>query len=581
MVRIAVIEKQKCNPQGCGSYLCMRLCPVNKMGEECIVKSEDSKVAINSTLCTGCGICPKRCPFGAIHIINIPEDVGKQIVHDYGNNGFHLYNLPIPLFGAVVGILGSNGIGKSTAIKILSGMLKPNLGGKEEATTRELIDFFKGSEAHSFFEKVKSGEIKASYKPQSVDLIPKMFSGTVLELLEKVDERGKLKTVIEEFHLKLILDNPIASVSGGELQRIAIAAAILKKANLYVIDEPTSYLDIKQRMKASRIIKSLANESTGVIVVEHDLIIMDSMTDQVHIMYGEQGAYGIVGQPKASRVGINAYLDGYLREENVRFRPSQIKFTAKPAESSKKRKPLVAWSKISKKLGHFHLDAQPGNIPEASVVGVLGENGTGKTSFVRILAGELEADSGSIEGAAKVSYKPQYLNADDRLAAEVLVKAAKFEAQFRPLELHNLMARKLTELSGGELQRVMIASCLAEDADLYLIDEPSAYLDVEQRLIVSKIIRERMQLSGKSALVVDHDLMFIDYIADDLLVFSGEPARNGVVNGPYSMEEGMNKFLKSLEITLRRDHETKRPRINSAGSRLDKEQKESGNYYYN
>ena len=157
----------------------------------------------------------------------------------------------------------------------------------------------------------------------------------------------------------------------------------------------------------------------------------------------------------------------------------------------------------------------------------------------------------------------------------------KYENQIiNPLDINKLSLSKLSELSGGELQRAAIANCLQQDAELYLLDEPSAYMDSEQRLIVSKVIRDFMEQKNASALIVDHDLLFIDYISDKLIVFEGKPALEGNVEGPFEMEEGMNRFLKELGITLRRDPETNRPRVNKLDSRLDGEQKESGKYYY-
>jgi ATP-binding cassette subfamily E protein 1 len=143
-----------------------------------------------------------------------------------------------------------------------------------------------------------------------------------------------------------------------------------------------------------------------------------------------------------------------------------------------------------------------------------------------------------------------------------------------------LLDRKLSELSGGELQRVAIALCLSKEADLFLLDEPSAYLDVEQRLVVAKVINDFMMKRGASALVVDHDLLFIDYLSNKLIVFDGVPATDGNVNGPFSMEKGMNLFLNDLDITLRRDKDSKRPRINKPNSVMDREQRSKNQLYY-
>jgi ATP-binding cassette subfamily E protein 1 len=300
-------------------------------------------------------------------------------------------------------------------------------------------------------------------------------------------------------------------------------------------------------------------------------------------MYGEGGAYGIVSLPKPTRAAINTYLSGYIREDNMRFRQSEIKFMARPPQKMMKREPLISWQQLKKKLGKFLLTAEKGEISKKEVVGVLGENGIGKTTFVKIIAGILEQDKGSISESVKVAYKPQYLSSEsEELVTSFLGEAAeKYKVQLiRPLEIEPLLLRKLNELSGGELQRVAIARCLSREADLYLLDEPSAYLDVEQRLNIARVIRERMEQSGKTAFVVDHDLLFIDYISDSLTIFSGKPAVNGIVNGPFSMEAGMNKFLAGLNITLRRDKESLRPRINKEDSQMDRKQKEEGKLYY-
>ncbi len=587
MPRIAIIQKDKCNPVGCGNYLCARLCPVNREGQECISVGPDKKAFINEQLCTGCGICPNRCPFGAISIINLPEQLDKP-VHRYGRNGFHLYNLPIPVFGKVVGIVGRNGIGKSTAIKILAGTLIPNLGADENSDSAvkhggfsaELIKRFRGSEAQAYFDRLKKG-LRVSSKPQQVDLIPRTTTGTVKSLLENVDEKKALKHVVTALDLQQVLNSKIETLSGGELQRVAIAATALKQAEVYFFDEPTSFLDMKQRLRVASFIRSLVSPSTAVLVVEHDLIMLDAMTDLVHVMYGKEQCYGVVALPKSSKEGINTYLEGFLREENMRFRDKVISFLSRVDRGPKKTPPVVEWSGVQKKLGVFHLSAKSGVLRQDEVIGVVGENGVGKTSFVKLLAGVESLDAGTIPFSAKVSYKPQYLEASSVLVATVLERALeRFEVQLiRPLELKGLLTRKLDELSGGELQRVAIARCLSQDAELFLLDEPSAYLDIEQRLALSRILRDFASQNSKTVLVVDHDLLFVDYIADELLVFSGMPSREGEVLGPMRVEDGMNRFLQDLHITFRKDAESGRPRANKPGSVLEREQLAEGKLY--
>lgn len=582
MTRIAVIDKKKCNPIACGNYLCARVCPVNRMGEQCITIGIDKKAQIDEKLCTGCGICPKKCPFGAITIINLPEELNKEPIHRYGQNGFALYNLPTPIFGKVVGIIGKNGVGKSTALKILSKNIKPNLGRENDADIKEIIDYFKGSEAQSYFEKLRDNKIELSYKPQQIDLIPKFFNGSVKELLQKADQKNQLDIVVDILELKEILNNNIREISGGELQRVAIAATVLKKANVYFFDEPTSYLDIKQRMKIARFIKSLANENTAVMVIEHDLIILDYMADMIHLMYGHESVYGVCSGVKSAKNGINVYLSGYLKEENVRFRDSAIKFEKYAQQKETKPILLTKWDPFEHRIGTFLLNSEEGEINKGEIIGVLGQNGIGKTTFVKILSGIIKTRE-ERQLNLKVAYKPQYIEGSDMLVITALQKAIqKYEIELiRPLNLKDLYTRKLNELSGGELQKVAIAHCLSQDADIYLIDEPSAHLDIEQRLLIAKIIKDMIFTTGRSAIIVDHDLLFIDSISDRLLIFDGVPAVKGFVRAPLSMKDGMNKFLSELNITFRRDEENHRPRINKEDSVKDREQKNLGNYYYN
>jgi ATP-binding cassette subfamily E protein 1 len=174
-----VLDEDLCKPKKCGLE-CIVYCPVNKTGGECIVqRPEDGKAVISEDLCTGCGICVKKCPFEAIVIVNLAKELGSKKIHQYGINSFRLYHLPTPRKGAVVGLLGRNGMGKSTIINILSGNLKPNLGNYDtQSGWQEVLDNFNGTEMKPYFEKISLGELKVAIKPQLVYLIPKTFKGS-------------------------------------------------------------------------------------------------------------------------------------------------------------------------------------------------------------------------------------------------------------------------------------------------------------------------------------------------------------------------------------------------------------------
>jgi len=581
-MRIAIINRDRCQPKKC-SKECEYFCPPVRTGDETIV-FVDSKPLITENLCVGCGICVRKCPFGAITITNLPEEM-EDPVHRYGQNGFALYGLPVPVDGRVTGLLGPNGIGKSTAVSILSGILLPNLG--KNATWQDVHERFTGSAIGDYLKRVAEKGVKTAYKPQYVDRIPKSYKGLVRGLLEKTDERGVLSELVQRLSIGSLMDREIASLSGGELQRVAIAATVARDANFYFFDEISPYLDIYQRINVARILQDLSKDR-AVMVVEHDLGLLDLLADAVHLIYGVPGAYGVITRPKGVRVGINQYLHGNLPEENVRFRDTSINFEIHAPRIEKDIPSLIAYDAFSVQYSSFLLQAEPGIIRRGEVVGILGPNGIGKSTYIKVLAGAEKPTTGSFDNQLKVSYKPQYLKADSDVTVQGLLRSATtdFDSSFyqteilRPMGLEKLMDQALIELSGGELQRVAITACLSRRADLYLLDEPSAHLDVEQRMMAAKVMRRFAEASEKTVLVVDHDIYLIDLLAERLMVFEGEPGKTGIAHTPLDMREGMNAFLKSINITFRRDEETHRPRVNKPESRLDRTQKELGEYYY-
>ena len=589
MTRIAVLDEGKCKVKKC-NQLCVSFCPMVRSRVEA-VRVEGNKAVIAETLCSGCGICVKKCPFKAINIVNLPDELEKDCSHRFGANSFKLFRLPMPSQGTVLGLLGQNGIGKSTTLKVFSGEIKPNLGRFDDPPEwSEIIQYYRGSSLQDYFQKLSEKKLKVSSKPQYVDKIPKAFTGKLGDLLEKVDERKQLDCIAEDFELKKVWDRPLDVLSGGELQRVAVAAALSREADVYLFDEPSSYLDVKQRLVVAKAIRTLKEQQKTIIVAEHDLAIIDYLSDQICLFYGEPGTYGVVSHVHGVRTGINIYLQGFIPDENIMFRKESIVFHEKPPTAGANfGEHLLKWDRMEKTFSGFKLTIEPGDIKRGEIIGILGPNGIGKTTFVKILAGVEETDDKRKLGELTVSYKPQYIAPDySGTVVELLMSVAKdnfisswYKTEIaQPLRLQTLLDRNVMELSGGELQKVAIAACLSRKADMFLLDEPSAYLDVEERLNIAKTLRRVVEAHGIPAFVVEHDVVTQDFIADRLMVFNGEPGVAGTAHPPTSLRTGMNTFLKEMNITFRRDSVTLRPRVNKEGSQMDMFQKGIGEYYY-
>ena len=588
-MRVAVLKEDNCQPKKCNDE-CFHYCPPVRNGQECIIMDDKSgKPHISESLCIGCGICVNKCPHDALIIEKLPSELETDMIHRYSLNGFRLFRLPTPTKESVVGILGPNGMGKSTAFNALSGRIIPNLGDwlNKEPEWEDVVNSLPKGELRDFFMAVRDGGIKVALKPQNVDRLPKRVQGTVEALLRRVDERNMFDEMTTALGIEHLLDRTVQQLSGGELQRMAICATILRDVDVYFFDEPSSYLDIHERMRIVRIIQKLS-ETKRVIVIEHDLAVLDVLADLVHIVYGQKGAFGIFTPARSTRTAINAYLDGFLVEENVRIRDKPIRFLKHHERSVETGSVVVQWGDLGKKLGSFELSTGEGSVHRSEVVGVVGPNGTGKSTMIKILAGEHEYDSGWVTANATISYKPQHIDADMDCTVQMWLdselgmrwRSGEFNVNvIRALGVDSLLPKRVKKLSGGERQAVAIALCLGRDADLYLLDEPSAHLDANARMEAAKAIRRTMEANEKSAFVIDHDVYFIDIVSDSLLVFEGEGGVKGKAMGPYSLRDGMNRFLNDVNVTFRRDHDSKRPRINKSESRKDREQREIGDYY--
>ncbi len=594
--RVAVLDKDLCQPRKCGLE-CIKYCPVNKSGADCIVLDETSKKAtIDENICNGCGICVKVCPFDAITIVNLAEELATDKIHQYGPNSFRLYRLPVPKKGEVMGLLGRNGMGKSTIINILSGSMPPNLGRYDDPPQwDEILQYYSGTELKRHFEKIMNNELRSSIKPQQVQMISSAFDGTASELIEKYDERNVSQKMITDLNLENSVDRMVQELSGGELQRVAVAVAASRDADFYFFDEPSSYNDVFQRMAVGRVIQNLAKIGKSVMVVEHDLTLLDFLSDYIDVVYGEPAAYGIVSGVLSTRVGVNVFLDGYLPSENVRFREKKFSFDASsattPDDVFDAGDVIVSYPQIEKKYDSFDVSINAGRVRKGEILGVMGANALGKTTMMKMIAGVLNPDLGHVDSKLKLAYKPQYLDNSKNPNVDVVSLLSKAndnqiegsieeEQVVDPLRIKKLYNKSVSTLSGGELQKVAIATCLLQKVDLYALDEPSAFLDVEDRITLAKFIQKFVRSFGKSAIIIDHDLQLMDLVSDSMIIFEGQPGIRGTATSPLPKVDAMNRFLRSLDMSFRRDEKSMRPRVNKPESRLDKTQKTAGTFYY-
>jgi len=606
-IRVAIIDHERCKPKKCNQE-CKKICPVNRTGKDCIDVEKSYKAAkISEEMCIGCGACVRACPFGAIQIVNLPTQLEHNLVYTYGENAFQLYKLPIPKIGNVLGFIGQNGIGKSTLMRILSNDVLPNFGNYTDPPDhKKIFEETRGTELQNYLKLLYSDKLRIKIKPQNIDKILVSIkktkpNTTVKELISKHYKEGDAwhENIIDKLEIRIIFNNTVINISGGELQRLVCAIIMMQEADVYIFDEPTNYLDIKQRLNIADLIKQLSNPKNYIFIVEHDLSILDYTSDFVCIMYGKPGAYGAISSPHSTGNAINMFFSGYIRADNMRFRTEAFSFKETleiQVEVEHKKRFKYAFESATIEYENFKLSVNGGDFMDSSLVVLLGKNGTGKSTFLNHLAKSL---------GLVVSYKTQYLDISrfiDKKTGKyprvVEMLSSELKGSFgnglftsdviNPMDIKRLYDRRLNKLSGGELQRVMIVHALGQDANVYLFDEPSACLDVEQRTIVTRVIKRFIMHNKRSCFVVEHDMMMAMSLSmerdsrivvfDD--VYNNETnRRESTSSSPLHFSEGINRFLKQMGITFRTDQTTRRPRINKRGSSKDTEQKSEGRYY--
>ena len=613
--RIAIVDQDKCKPNSAAfAYLKKN---GNICGRHCIT-IENKKISISENSCMTCFNIAKRTPGDAVMVVKLPSNLTADTTYQYGPNTFKLHGIPTPKPGSVLGLLGVNGIGKSTSIKILSGKIKPNFGifGSTPPEWSEIITYYRGSDLQNYFTRLSKKNLVIAIKPQlNMSLVRRLGDNSVEDILCSADQRNKKDLICERLGLTHLLGHTVKMLSGGELQRVVIATTILKKADVYLFDECSSFLDVKQRLIVADTVRSLLDDaewtnsgeasSKYVIVVEHDLAILDYMSDFIQCLYGVPGAYGVVSHKSNTSNGINQFLSGYLIDENMRFRPYELSFKNNVSEGSDgvqqesiheicentTKYPSMEKAFTCNNGTHgFVLNVESGEFRNKEIICLLGQNGCGKSTFIEMLAGNISNVNGSLKELG-VSYKKQNTDTFKDFEGTVqdllesTINKSLVDTFFRLIVLKSFNIEQLEHLpvkslSGGERQRVALTICLGTPAMIYLIDEPSADLDCEQRLIVAKVIKRWIiNHLGRSCFLIEHDFMMSSTLADKIIVYEGIPGVKCVATSPVGIEEGFNRFLKQLNVTFRQKKANCRLRINKRNSILDRQQKQAGQYY--
>lgn len=573
--RVPIIDASRCQPNKC-NFECGLACPVNKRGTKCVelVDIEDigntRRIArVNESVCIGCGLCAssakKGCPFDAVKMVQIPNELEGEQVHRYGENGFRLYRLPRLRQNTVIGILGRNGIGKSTLVAILKGNIVPPCGSVKSPETCAMLEGISVGRLTTFVKEQKIIEFAKKNRTMrfNFDLSP---LGAFLDMHELDGKTPR-------------------EMSGGQVQRLMCFLALTSSSDILVFDEPMNHLDVHMRLRMAEAIRSVSHNRT-VIVIEHDLTMLDYLADTVHILYGTPGAFGVVSHPMTASHAIRAVFEGYIKVDNMRFRDHIISLSGLDLNEQTELEDCapISLPKTIVHAGSFSCTFLGGFVPSrAALVVIIGENGTGKTTLVKHFASTLGSSIAIMEQLSSSS-------SDDTLVMDALHNTGTIDSAFRsdilrPLGVEPLFNRHIRELSGGELQRVRITQCLLKDAEITLLDEPSSHLDIEQRVILAKILKRFAIHRNKLVFVVEHDMMVAVSLGAEtrshVVVFERTSALASFAQ-LLPFKPGLNQFLRRANMTFRSDTQGTdhpRPRINKLGSVKDREQKASGVFY--
>lgn len=536
---------------------------------------------------------------------NISKSYGVKALFE--NISFHVNE------GDRIALVAKNGSGKTTLLKILSGIEKPDTG---EVLINKIVKVLLFEQNDNFDENQISGQYIFNHSNPVLDVIRRyeeliQSDSENLELLKLTEEMDQLNAwqvepIVQEILLKLKIDflgQKVGELSGGQRKRISLAKFLIDMSLtnshlLLILDEPTNHLDIDM---VEWLEFFLNKENKTLILVTHDRYFLDSVCNKIieiedSEVFIHNGGYQVYVTNKAMRIenrqvqtdkAINLYkkeLEWMRRQPQARTTKSKDRITAfyeikekanKKTDNSKLQldmqmsrlgKKIIEMKNVSKRFGNkIILNNFSHFFGRGNKIGIIGKNGVGKTTFLRIIEASEKIDSGIIElgETLKIGYFRQegILYKQGQRAIDFVKELAEHfplsngrqlsASQFMELFLFNSEQQysPIEKLSGGEKKRLQLLSVLFRNPNFLILDEPTNDLDLPTLSVLENFLND---FEG-CLFVVSHDRYFMDRVVDELMVFEGDGRIKWFV-GNYTeyflMQKQLEETAKSKESTI-------------------------------
>jgi ATP-binding cassette subfamily F protein uup len=525
--------------------------------------------------------------------------------------------------GQRIAVIGQNGQGKSTLLKIITGEVEVDSGEKaidkslkiemlaqqpkfkdnlmvRDAIEEQLVEV---KSAKDEYEEI-SNKLMTDYENDAL-LHRQSELATFLEFHNAWDLDNLIERVLIEFHLKEFEHKDVNLLSGGEQRRVSLAGLLLRKPDVLLLDEPTNHLDVYM---VEFLEELLIKNNFTLIFISHDRYFIDNIaTEIIEVENGEikkyKGGYtdyleqkqqmleimekdhhnlirmvkreaywmqhGVTARRKRNERRKSEYFDlkkqarsnpSLIKKMSVELQREQKAFNSEDVKIQNKRKMLFELDDISKTLGNKLLIKDfTARILQKDTIAIVGPNGTGKSTMLRIFMGKLQIDSGSFKkGDFKIGYFDQHREMldDNRNLMETFCPNGGDRVVLpdgRNLHVYGYLKnflfpreyldKKVGVLSGGEKNRVALALLFTKDIDCMVLDEPTNDLDIP----TINILEEYLQNFQGALIFVSHDRYFVDKIAKKLYVFKGKDGEIFESFQPYTEYLEIEKEIKELE----------------------------------